>query len=158
MCCSSTGVQENSVFLSVIECNFTQDGAVASCVTMGALVKKLLDALLRYECLVEALLARRFCFIAATFQGIAEDVTVEQFAGLVVAKLAQSDVKSSSEITTQLVFNAVLLLRRDHLKCLLICDVGKPLPFRCKINNVTNMLCLVFIAFEICWHGRSKGD
>jgi hypothetical protein len=114
--------REDSVFLTVIECKFSQEkgnGGVSSYVSMEELVKKFVDALSRYACLVEALLARRFCFIAAMFQGLNQAVTSAEFASLVVAKLAVSNVRSPLSITTQHVLDAVVLLRRAHLKHLL---------------------------------------
>ncbi len=55
----------------------TENGALAN-----ALANKMVDALWRYLCLAEAFLERRFCFVAATFQGLDRAVAVEEFADI----------------------------------------------------------------------------
>jgi hypothetical protein len=113
-------------FFTVIEVKFSQEdgsGHVASYVTVVDLAKKFVDALLEYPCLVAALLERRFCFVVATFQGLDQRITLEGVADCVIKKLAENEVKeklrSPDDITKQHVLDAVLLLRRDHLKLLL---------------------------------------
>jgi len=113
---------EDSVFFSAIECRFTQEkesGAPVSYLCVPDMAKKFVDALLRYPCLVEALLARRFCFIVSSFQGVSEKVGVEEFADLLVKGIKAAKVESPSEITMQHVLDALVLLRRDHIKHLL---------------------------------------
>lgn len=110
---------EDSVFLTVIDCKFPQEKENGGVLGGPDLVKKYVDTLLRFPCLVEALLARRFCFIVASLQGLSEGVSVEDFADLVVKRIVAEEVESPLEITVDHVLDALVLLRRNHIKHLL---------------------------------------
>jgi hypothetical protein len=126
---------DSLVFFSAIECKFSQEkesGSVSSYARIGELAKKFVDTLLRYPCLVDALLAGRFCFIVASFQGVSKKGGVEEFADLVFKGIKAAKVKSPSEITMRHVLDALVLLRRDHIKQLLTPTLDSRMHFFCN--------------------------
>jgi hypothetical protein len=109
------------VFLTAIKCTFSQEkgetGRPASSVKLEDLAKKFVDSLSGYPCLVDALWKKRFCFIAAAFQALAADASVDAFADAVMRQL--STLGWAKAIERDHVRAAVLLLRRSHIKSLL---------------------------------------